>query len=61
MWYFQAASAGHVEAQYHLGLLFLAGKGVVENRQESARWMQKAAAQGHPEAKRALPKVDTSR
>lgn len=61
IWYFQAASAGHAEAQYHLGLLFLAGKGVVENRQESSRWMQKAAAQGHPEAKKALPKIDAPR
>jgi TPR repeat protein len=54
IWYFQAASAGHAEAQYHLGLLFLAGKGVISSKVESARWMKKAAAQGHPEAKKAL-------
>lgn len=54
IWYFQAASKGHAEAQYHLGLLFLAGKGVVENRQEAARWLRKAAAQKHQEAKKAL-------
>jgi TPR repeat protein len=60
-WYFQAASAGHAEAQYHLGLLFLAGKGVIENRQEAARWMKKAASQGHPEAKKALNSIEGSR
>jgi TPR repeat protein len=60
-WFFQAASADHAEAQYHLGLLFLAGKGVVENRQEAARWMRKAAAQGHPEAKKALTMIESGR
>lgn len=57
VWYFQAASAGHAEAQYHLGLLFLAGKGVVDSQEEAARWFRKAADQGHAEAKRALSDV----
>jgi len=61
LWYFQAASAGHAEAQYHLGLLFLAGKGVVDSRKEAMNWFRKAAAQGHPEAKRAVGKVEAGR
>lgn len=50
-WYFQAASAGHREAQYGLALLFLAGKGVIESRTEATRWMQRAAEQGHADAR----------
>jgi TPR repeat protein len=60
-WYFQAASADHADAQYYLGLLFLAGKGVAENRTEAARWMRKAAAQGHPEAMKALIRIDSGK
>lgn len=51
-WYFQAASAGHREAQYGLALLFLAGKGVIESREEAVRWMRRAAEQGHVDARR---------
>ena len=61
IWYFQAASAGHADAQYHLGLLFLAGKGVIDSRTESARWMRKAAAQGHLEAKKALNIIESGK
>lgn len=53
LWYFQAASAGHAEAAYTLGLLFLAGKGVVEDRTEAIRWFRTAAAKGHAEARKA--------
>ncbi|MFZ5511582.1 MAG: tetratricopeptide repeat protein, partial [Pseudomonadota bacterium] len=58
-WYFRAASAGNADAQYNLGLLFLAGKGVMENREEALRWIRRAAAQNHPAAQRfvaGLPK-----
>ena len=58
LWYFRAASAGHAEAQYQLGLLFLAGKGVVSSRKEAVKWFRKAAAQGHTEAKRAIERVN---
>jgi hypothetical protein len=54
VWFFQAASAGHVEAAYALGLLFIAGKGVVEDRAEAVRWFRQAAAKGHEEARKAI-------
>jgi len=54
IWYFQAASAGHAEAAYTLGLLFLAGKGVVEDRDEAIRWFRSASNKGHAEARKAL-------
>jgi len=60
IWYFQAASAGHVEAAYTLGLLFLAGKGVVEDRNEAIRWFRTAANKGHVEARKALESAEKS-
>ena len=57
-WYFQAASAGHRDAQYGLALLFLAGKGVMESRHEALRWMQRAAEQGHADARRFVAGVN---
>ena len=50
-WYFAAARQGHPEAQYGLGLLFLVGKGVQRDDAEALKWMQRAAAQGHADAK----------
>lgn len=60
IWYFQAASAGHAEAAYTLGLLFLAGKGVVEDRNEAIRWFRSASNKGHAEARKALEAAEKS-
>lgn len=60
VWYFQAASAGHAEAAYTLGLLFIAGKGVVEDRNEAIRWFRAAAAKGHVEARKAMETTEKS-
>ena len=49
-WYFEAARQGHAEAQYSLGILFLTGKGVVQNPQEASKWIRRAAEQGHADA-----------
>ncbi len=40
------AEAGHVEAQFGLGMLYRDGRGVARDRAESARWFQRAAEQG---------------
>jgi hypothetical protein len=53
-WYYKAASAGHAEAQFSLGLMFLVGKGVVEDRAEALRWIRLAADHGQAEARRFL-------
>jgi TPR repeat protein len=50
-WYFEAARKGHAEAEYGLGLLFLAGKGVVQDQEEAMRWIRSAADHGHSGAK----------
>ena len=53
-WFFEAASGGHAEAEYGLGLLFLAGKGVVQSQEEAMKWIEKAAEHGHVGAKNFL-------
>lgn len=50
-WYFEAARRGHAEAEYGLGLLFLAGKGVVQDQEEAMKWIRSAAEHGHAGAR----------
>ncbi len=49
-WFFESARRGHADAQYHLGLLLLAGTGVYADRDEAMKWIGRAAASGHPAA-----------
>lgn len=51
VWLFQAASRGHADAEYGLGLLFLAGKGVVQDNAEAMKWIRRAADHGHTGAR----------
>ena len=53
-WYHEAASREHADAQYSLGLMFLAGKGVIQSQEEAMKWIQRAADQGHAGAKNFL-------
>jgi hypothetical protein len=48
--YCQAATKGHTEASYHVGLMYLNGQGVRESRPDAAAWIGKAVDQGHPYA-----------
>ena len=57
-WYFDAARAGHRDAQYALGLMFLAGKGVVQSQEEGIAWIRRAAALGHREAQSFIGGLD---
>lgn len=50
-WFFEAASRDHAEAEYGLGLLFLAGKGVVQDQEEALKWIRRAAEHGHATAR----------
>ena len=43
-------SKGLEDAQFHLGTLFFKGDGVPQDLHEAARWLRKAAGQGHEEA-----------
>ena len=48
------ADSGDARAQYHLGDLYEAGRGVAPDAAEAARWYEKAAGQGHGQALNAL-------
>ena len=49
-WYHNAANQGNAEAQYQLGVMYLEGKGVMENADQALEWISIAASQQHPEA-----------
>lgn len=53
-WYFEAASRGHSEAEYSLGLMLLAGKGVIQSQEEALKWIKRAADHGHVGARNFL-------
>ncbi len=56
VWFYQAAEQGHATSQFNLGLMFLEGKGVPQDKTAATSWLEKASAQGHVEAQNALPK-----
>lgn len=41
------AEQGLAEAQYHLGIMYQDGEGVLQDNKEAARWFLAAAKQGH--------------
>uniref|UniRef100_A0ACD5UC22 Uncharacterized protein n=1 Tax=Avena sativa TaxID=4498 RepID=A0ACD5UC22_AVESA len=49
-WFYPAASAGNVRAQYNLGLCLQNGKGVKRNQREAAKWYLRAAEGGNVRA-----------
>jgi len=48
------ARRGDTRAQFNLGLCYAQGKGVPVDKEESFKWLQKAAEQGHPIAQGAV-------
>lgn len=42
------AKGGNAEAQYNLGMMYRAGRGVLRDAKEASKWYQLAAEQGHP-------------
>ena len=49
-----AAEQGDQEAWYKLENMYYRGEGVKKDTAEAAKWYQKAAEQGHEEARRLL-------
>jgi TPR repeat protein len=41
------AEQDHLEAQYHLGVMYLMGQGVSQSTAEADKWLRKAAWEGH--------------
>jgi len=50
-WYKKSAINGNAEAQFQLGLLYIDGEMMIENREEGMFWVEQAAEQGHERAK----------
>jgi len=46
----EPAAAGDATAQFHLGLAFALGRGVVADPAKAAQWYERAALAGHPKA-----------
>jgi TPR repeat protein len=53
-WYRKAAVRGHSESAYLLGMKYLNGDGVEQDKPKAAKWLKQAADQGHSRAERQL-------
>ena len=53
----KAARSGDADAEYALGYMMYYGKGTKQDINGSFHWFQKAAAQGQPQAIKALEKL----
>lgn len=53
-WYKMAAEQGDPVAQYHLGLSYDSGQGVIPDYVEAVRWYRRAAQQGYAIAQHAI-------
>lgn len=56
-WYIKSAQQEEAAAQYNLGLAFLYGKGVDQDRNTAIDWLRKAKDAGNPDAKNAYEKL----
>ena len=57
-WWLKAAQAGRASAQFNLGTLYANGQGVEKNADTARAWFEKAAANGHEEARQVLEKLE---
>lgn len=59
-WYRQLAEDDDAEALYKMGLYYLEGKGVKQNREKAISLIRKSAEQGYKPAQRKLEKLDNA-
>jgi TonB family protein len=57
----EGAERGEAAAQYKLGMIYLNGQGIQQDRDEADKWLQKAAAQGAADAQEALGLINAPR
>lgn len=56
-WFSKAAQLDHPGAEYQLGMMYIRGRGgIPKDEGVGLQWLEKAAAQGHEEAKREVAK-----
>lgn len=69
-WYKKATDRGHLQSAYFVGMRYLNGDGVPQNRHDAAKWLKRAAEKGHGAAVdrlaqlnqgRSRPSIDTLR
>lgn len=53
----KAAEAGHIDAQFLLGLICIEGKNINHDYEKGIEWLEKAATQGHKDAQRNLAAI----
>jgi TPR repeat protein len=56
-WYREAASRGHIQAQFNLGIMYFEGKGVEKELRSAYYWLAVASEQGDEDARAQLRKV----
>lgn len=56
----QAAKNGNPDAEYALGYMYYYGQKVPQNNEAARAWIQKAAAQGQPQAMTALKMIEAA-
>eukprot|EP00301_Raphidiophrys_heterophryoidea_P005673 c12356_g4_i1.p1 GENE.c12356_g4_i1~~c12356_g4_i1.p1 ORF type:complete len:517 (+),score=133.60 c12356_g4_i1:45-1553(+) len=49
-WYLRAAEQNFTDSQYHLGVMFVEGRGTIKNDREAVKWFRLAAEKGHVKA-----------
>ena len=57
MWFRKSAEQGFVEAQYHLGAMYLEGRGLVQSDSEAVKWLRKASAPAFLSPKLPPPRI----
>jgi TPR repeat protein len=53
-WFKKAASQNYADSKYHLGYMYLNGRGTATNAVEGTKWLAKAAQQDHGPAQFSL-------
>lgn len=56
----KSAEAGNRSSQYDVGLRYLKGDGLPQDRLAAIRWLTKAAEQGHQQAKEKLESIQSA-
>jgi TPR repeat protein len=54
----EAAEGGEVDAQYEVGIMYLKGQGVAQNRAKAVQWLNSASESGHTKAASKLRRMD---
>ena len=60
-WFIGPADKGDAKSQYYLGLMYYKGQGVAKDEKTAIKWFEKAAEQGHKQAKKAVKDLKSNK